>query len=101
MTKKRVHQWLTDFAKFRERKNKNKYIGALVLREHGIEMTHETKSKIGDIVGDILSADRAYRMVLEENPELRGSDYEDKNKLEQQWMLDNEYSVGYYKDIKK
>lgn len=44
--------------------------------------------------------DRAWRKALQENPELRGSDYSDKEVLEQSKELELGYAPNYQKDIK-
>lgn len=102
MTSHQVKQWLEEYAEMRERKNKDKYLFALVLKHHGIPLTPELKAKAHDIMGDLLSADRQWRKVLEENPELRAKDYlENKDLLEQQKMIELGYEVGYYNDLKQ
>lgn len=68
------------------------------MKKYGIELP---KDKRDDIVSDILSADRAWRMNLKENPELQGIDYQEGTKLEQEWELQNGYEPNYHADIKK
>lgn len=101
MTSHQVKQWLQEFPAMRERREKDRYLFALVLKHHGIPLTPELKAKAHDIMGDLLSADRQWRKVLEENPELRAKDYEDGERLSQEWQLQNGYEVGYLADIKK
>lgn len=101
MTSHQVKQWLTEYAEMRQRKNKDKYLFALVLKHHGIELTQQLKAKAHDIMGDLLSADRQWRKVLEENPELRANDYNDGEKLSQEWQLNNGYEMGFRDDIKR
>lgn len=74
---------------FRERSKKNHGIGLIVLRKYGIEITPKVKDVAADIVSDITSADRAWRKLLEENPELRGTDYEEKAAVEEEWIKNN------------
>lgn len=75
-----VKQYLEEQPSARERKNKNRAICNLMIKKY-----------IQEMVGDILSADRAWRKVLEENPNLRGSDYADKEELE----LQKQRELGY------
>lgn len=63
----------------RERKNKNRAIGNVIKAKYHLEME---QGKIADMVGEILNADRAWRKVLEDNKDLRGTDYWEKTDLE-------------------
>ena len=75
----------------RERKNKNRAIGNLliapyiekVMKDNGFKEFISNKADIADIVGEVLTLDRQWRKILEENPELRGTDYKDKAMLEE------------------
>ena len=100
MTSHQVKQWLTEYAEMRQRKNKDKYLFALVLKHHGIELTQQLKAKAHDIMGDLLSADRQWRKVLEENPELRTEDYSDGERLSQEYQLGLGYEPNYKQDSK-
>ena len=84
----------------RERKNKNRAIGNLIIKIYptlfeGDPETHRllpvNKDKMSDMVGEILSLDRKWRKILEDNPDLRGTDYADKTILEQEKMLELDY----------
>ena len=78
----------------RERKNKNHYIGILVINKHDLDIKRKGMAEvIGDIAGDILSMDRAWRKTLEENPEFRGSDYKKKHRLEKKVQSELGYNV--------
>ncbi len=63
----------------RERAAKNRAIGNTIINEYGISVD---KSMMQSIVGDILTLDRAWRKILEDNPHLRGTDYGQKDELE-------------------
>lgn len=86
--KNEVLTYLKEDPRFRERSAKNKGIANLVMKKYGIEIP---KDKRDDIISDILSADRAWRMNLKENPELQGTDYKQGEILEQQWELRHGY----------
>ncbi len=75
----------------RERKNKNKVIAKIMYDQYGLEYNPLTKPKLSDMVGEILLVDRYWRKVLEENSNLRGTDYNDKAGLE----LDKQQELGY------
>lgn len=96
-----IKQNLEKYSEFRERKNKNKWIGGFIFKKYDIERTPAIKDKLADIVADIMSADRAWRKVLEENETLRGSDYNDKDILEQEAQLQLGYTPNYQQDIDK
>jgi len=96
--KNEVLTYLKEDPRFRERSAKNKGIANLIMKKYGIEIP---KDKRDDIVSDILSADRAWRMNLKENPDLQGSDYKQGEILEQQWELQHGYEPNYHADIKK
>lgn len=99
-----ILQWLKECSAFRERKEKNRWIGGIVFRKYGIEITSKMKDQMGDLVTDILNGDRYWRLHTKDYPELRGSDYgeEDGTKeiLEQNKMLELNYSPNYQNDTK-
>lgn len=72
----------------RERANKNKALAKLMVDRYKLEVGGRTMTKV---VGDILTEDRKWRKLLEDNPELRGSDYDDKEILEQEKQVE----LGY------
>lgn len=77
----------------RERSHKNRAIGNLALKKFYPNETfyHDDKSKMADMIGEILTLDRQWRKILEENPELRGTDYKDKTLLEEKKLAE----LGY------
>lgn len=94
--RKSVEKYLETAAPFRERKNKDVGIVNLLMRKYpkiaeAIETRLITKENVVSIVQDYASMDRAWRKVLEERPELRGSDYEQKAELE----ADVRQQLGY------
>lgn len=105
-----MYDYLVKEPKARERANKNRAIGNLIGKKYGkpvynmptgnpnlTQFSHFdfdvniTKEVIADLVGEVLTADRAWRKVLEANPELRGNDYNEKEKLE----LEAQLKLGY------
>ena len=91
----------------RERSNKNKVIAKLAWEKyHSIEDTEDggyeilPKNHMADMVGEILSLDRKWRKILEENEDLRGTDYKEKDILEQNKMLELGYEPGYNQKLK-
>lgn len=83
-------EYLKTEPRARERKNKNRAIGNLVFKKYGLE-TDIDKLLLSDVIGEILSLDRKWRKILEENPELRGSDYGEKEVLE----VEKQRELGY------
>jgi hypothetical protein len=86
--KQDILKYLKEDERFRERANKNRGIANLISKKYGIEIP---KDKRDDIIGDILTADRSWRMALKEEPSLRGKDYNDGEVLSQEWQLNNGY----------
>lgn len=72
-------------------------IGNVILEKYSSQFplygdTKEDKAKMADIVGEILSLDRKWRAILEKNPDLRGSDYGQKEELVEKKLQE----LGYY-----
>lgn len=84
----------------RERKNKNRAIGNL-LRENYPMLSTIPREYLADVVGDVLTMDRAWRKVLEDNEHLRGDDYNQKTQLEEKMELELGYTPGFDQDVKK
>lgn len=94
--------YLERMPKARERKNKNKFLATLMEKKYASQM--QTGFDVDVIERMLVSAstyDRAWRQVLEHEPSLRGSDYDDKKMLEQEKELELGYQPGIQKDIKK
>ncbi len=86
----------------RERSNKNRVIAKFVWDRYSDnpyfddpEAYYIVKKDMLDVIADILNLERKWRDILLKNPELRGSDYDDKGRLEEEKML----SLGYEKNI--
>lgn len=88
-----VLQYLKEAPPFRERVNKNKGIANMIAKKYGVGFPADKRN---DIVADILSFDRGWRKALEEHPELRGKDYGEKDRLEQQKQIELGYESGYH-----
>lgn len=95
-----VEQYLETEPRARERKEKDRALVNLLLRRYP-ELGTVKKDTLIDMVKDYNSMDRCWRLVLNERPELRGTDYEDKAMLEQEKQLELGYTPGYDDDIKK
>lgn len=86
----------------RERKKKNQFIAFLLNKKYESEMqTGITIDILERLIVDAGSYDRAWRQVLQHEPTLRGTDYDDKTMLEQEKELELGYQPGIKKDIKK
>lgn len=93
----KLKEYLTIQPKARLRCNKNRAIGNLIIKDHMLSID---KNKMSMIVGEVLSADRAWRKVLEENPSLRGSDYDEKIRLSQEKQIELGYESGYNENVR-
>lgn len=87
----KVKFFLEKNVKARERKFKDKAIVHMLYESYGIEKLGITKEGLVQFVRDYASYDRMWRKVTKDNPSLRGSDYDDKEVLEQEKMLELEY----------
>ena len=96
--KEDVLEYLNKEPRFRERKSKWRGIADLLIKRYNLTIDRRI---LADIVADASSADRYWRDILKNDPSLRGSDYTDKDTLEQETMLHLNYSPGYEKDIKQ
>ncbi len=94
--KQTIANYLETEERFRERKNKDRGIVNLLMRrfphlDKAIKDGVLSKDQVIDLVQDYTSMDRAWRQTLEQQPELRGTDYDDKERLEQEKQID----LGY------
>ena len=89
MDRKAVKHDLEFYPQLRERKNKNKYEAMKLERKH---KTGLPISKIQALIEDAATLDRNWRHVLQNNPRLRGKDYEEKTKLE----IEKQLELGYW-----
>lgn len=74
----------------RERKNKHKAV-AYVLKKSFPVLSEIPLDSLEVIVAEASSADRAFRKILEDRVDLRGSDYGEAEKLSQDWQVANGY----------
>lgn len=90
LNKMELIDYLKQEPRARERKNKNRAIGYIVRNKYDLVCIID-KEMMADMIGEILSLDRKWRKILEENPELRGTDYKDKDLLEEKKLQE----LGY------
>lgn len=93
-----VEKFLESTPLFRERSQKDRGIVHLLLQEHHRESGFKeifpsTKDSLVKFVKDYASADRAWRQILEERPDLRGGDYWKKTDAMHKKRLDLGYSA--------
>lgn len=92
--KQNVYEYLDEEPRFRERKNKDRGIGYLLYRKYP-PLKDIKIDLLVEVLRDYTTMDRAWRYILDkERPDLRGSDYGEKDKLEQEKMLELGYEVG-------
>lgn len=80
-------------ARARERKNKNKFLAWFLEKKYMVSLGLN-QDQLANLIVDAGSYDRAWRKILQENPELRGKDYDDKEVLEQEKQLELGYMPG-------
>lgn len=97
-TEDEVANHLTLNPSARERKNKNRFIASLLIDKHHLDISLD---KLTTVITQAATYDRSWRKVLEENPHLRGKDYDQKVILEQQAQLELGYTPHYSEDLKK
>lgn len=85
----------------RERRNKNRAIGNIILGNCFPLYESVDKERMADMVGQVLSLDRKWRKILEDNPNLRGTDYDEKQILEEKKMLELDYEPDYKNNVAK
>ena len=91
---------------FRERSQRSIGLVKLALRKCGLEGRHDRNevislSELADFAVTFDSYRHAWGDVTRENPELRGSDYWEKEKLEQEKKLSLGYEPSYYQNLEK
>lgn len=96
----RIKNYLLGEPRARERTLHQRGMVNLLLESYP-EMKSISKEKLVDFCHDFESHCRIWRKVLEENPELRGKDYDTKERVEQEYMLNLGYQPGYHNDIKQ
>ena len=83
MTKyEQIKLLLENEPKGRLRANKNKAIAYLIRKKYQ-QLFQIDNNLVADIIAEASSLDRAWRQVLQENENLRGSDYAQKDELEE------------------
>lgn len=88
--KEKLKTFLENHPEARERRFREKWLVDFIL-EHKKYPFPLTKKNLADFVHNFASADRYWRMILEENHELRGIDYKDGEKLSDEWQIKNEF----------
>ena len=88
---KEIENILTEHEIYRERKNKNKFVARFLQKKYPNELGDISLQRLEDIVVDSGTIDRGWRKTLQDNEDLRGSDYEDKEILSQEKQIE----LGY------
>ncbi len=104
--KERIYKMLVNIPWTRERSRRMEGITKLLMAHRMWDETNRTGVTLDDLIDFATSsatADRAWRDILEEeeNKHLRGSDYDKKEEIEQNYILNQGYEVGHSQDIKK
>jgi seryl-tRNA synthetase len=101
-----VENYLESQPLFRERKNKDRGIVNILISRHfklgeAIRQGLLSKGQVTEIMQEYATMDRAWRQALEQHEELRGKDYDEKVRLEQEKQIQLGYTPGHAGDIKK
>lgn len=88
-----VEEYLKREPLFRERKKKDAGIANLLVKRYPI-LAHIARPTIIAMVQDYATMDRAWRQALHNNPELRGTDYDEKVALEENKLAQLGYNQG-------
>lgn len=99
-------RYLRQEPKARERRNKDRAIVNILIEEYGwlmrlVAENPKIKDSVVRLVQDYATYDRCWRKALAEDETLRGVDYVDKTKYEQEKQVQLGYEAGYYEDIIK
>lgn len=101
-----VRDYLEKQPLFRERKNKDRGIVNILISRHyklgeAIRTGVLSKEFVVEAMKEFSSMDRYWRQALDQEPELRGKDYNDRERLEQETELSLGYVPGHAADVKK
>lgn len=96
----RIKNYLIAEPRSRERQLHQRGMVNLLLEDYP-ELKELPKEKLVDFCHDFESYCRIWRKVLSENENLRGTDYYDKIRLEQEKQIELGYEANYFNDIKK
>ena len=96
-----IHNHLLKFSYARERRNRRQVIQEMLLQKYGDGSPAFPVDKLSDFAEDWVSYDRIFRLVQQENPEVRGKDYDDGKALSQVKQLELGYQPGYHSMIRK
>jgi hypothetical protein len=96
---KDLYNFIKDNKKARERFFKNRTV-AYIMQQKYPSLKDIPLDKLEGFVKDINTLDREWRLILKDNKELRGLDYDTKKKYEQLHQIQLGYESGYFQSIK-
>lgn len=101
-----VENYLEKQPLFRERRNKDVGIVNILIGRHyklgeAIRDGLLSKGQVTEIMQEYATMDRSWRQALEQHEGLRGKDYDDKAKLEQEKQVQLGYVPGSDADSRK
>lgn len=88
---------IKDFPDFRERRFRSKYLAKLALRVTGLENKERilTLEELAEFAQAYGSYERIWRLVLKENPNIRGSDYGNDDGTKKELEVVKQRQLGY------
>ncbi len=99
-TKQIITKFLEEVPAGRERRNRPRAIWRVLEKKYG-EMEAISFDKFLMYYPEMESISRLIRQIQQEREDLRASDYQDKDELEQSAILSLGYSMGHVADVKK
>lgn len=95
--KKKVYDIIVKYSEARERRNKSKVVAGLIKKDFPV--LNVDYKLLAEILERAETYDRYWRKILEENENLRGSDYKTKKRVVQRKQIELGYEPNYHKNI--
>lgn len=92
---------LKSFPIWRERRERKRLIADHILKQYGLYGKPINPDMLEELATEFDSYDRTWRKVLQDCPELRGTDYNDGKKVEQLKQMELGYEPNYKENVRK
>ena len=94
--KDELEKFMKEIPASRQRKNKDRAIGRVLERHYITGLPIET---LMEMIGEVISLDRYWRLIMSEHEDWQEGDYKDKDRLEQEKQISLGYQAGFEKDL--